>query len=378
MMGVAAVAAAVGVVALAGCENVPETYSKAQEAVADGDYEYALEKILKLKDKSIEDNPNVMLLLSEAYFGATGKSVMLDGRVVCDMDFPPDGKSVFFADLEPGTIMEYSYPDMELQMIFRTPSPCYGVAVSPDGKWLATAESNNDITLYDLASWKPEKVLKGHSNRVRTVDWIDSTHLVSGGNDQYMITWDVTKGKLLDKQWPHRKNIKSVRKSRDGKHLVSASNDGTAVVWDFSDVGSPRKVSKVKHSRNYVNDAALSPNNDYMVTVSGDGDAKLWDARSGSSIKTIRLEDVGCSVDYSPDGNYVAVGGKFYVYVLDTKTWKTVAKYPVCNEAVANITFLDNGRLAFMDSSHFYEAQLLTGSDLIKAAREWLAEQAED
>lgn len=355
-----------------GCEDSEKIAVKASGALAHGNYKGALKTLLELSDNTIERNDSLMLMLSEAYYGVTGSFRNIDADAICDMDVTPDGKWILFTDLQNGRVVEYSFPELRFNRVIETGSPVYGIDLSPDGTIFAAALSNSSIDLFDLASGKKVKSLSGHTNRARTVVFMDSTHLVSGGNDQYIITWDLEQDKMLDHQWRHRKNVKSLKRSEDSDYLISASNDGTAIIWDFADKSHGNEFRKVVHGRNYVNDTALSPDNEYLVTVSGDGDAKIWNARLGVIQERIPLEDVGCSVEFSPDGKYIVIGGYAFVHLINTDKWTVEEKIPVSNDSVWGVRFIGDNKLAFVDSSHFYEVDVLFEKDLIKAARRWL------
>lgn len=357
-----------------GCQNIDKISLKATDALNHRNYRGALKTLLELKDGTLERNDSLFLMLSEAYYGLISSSNNLNGDAICDMDFSSDGNTVWFTDLKSGKIVEYSFPNLQFKRIIETNSPCYGIDVSPDNLTFAAALSNSNIEIFELATGNKLNSLSGHTNHARAVVFLDSTHLVSGGNDQNIITWDISQNKVLENQWRHRKNIKSLKKSVVGDLLVSTSNDGTAIIWDYSDKSQGRELIKVVHGRNYVNDAVLSPDNKFLVTVSGDGDAKIWDATLGVLQETIPIEDVGCSVDYSPDGKYIVIGGYSYVHIINTDNWIVERKYPIGNDSVWSIKFLDNNQIAFVDSSHFYKFNLLPKKEFINVCRQWLKE----
>lgn len=368
------VVVALGVIILVttGCQNVEMVSLKASEALNHRNYRGALKILSELSDRTLESDDSLFLMLSEAYYGLMVSPRNLNADAICDMDFSNDGQTVWFTDLQNGKVVEYSYPDLRFKRTIETGSPCYAIDLSPDNQTFAAALSNSSIDIFDLQSGERMNSLSGHTNRARAVVYTDSKHLVSGGNDQNIITWDMAQNKVLDNQWRHRKNVKSLKRSSDGNLVVSTSNDGTAIVWDYTDKEKGKELNKVVHGRNYVNDAVLSPDNKILVTVSGDGDAKVWDANYRILKETIPLEDVGCSVDYSPDGKYVAVGGNLYVHIINTDTWTVEEKYPIANDSVWGIKFLDGSTVAFADSSHFYDFRVLTRKELINTAKEWV------
>ncbi|MCH5238142.1 MAG: hypothetical protein J1E95_10160 [Muribaculaceae bacterium] len=357
---------------ITGCNKVDLVGSAAKEALAHGKYKTAMKTLLELSDNKLGKNDSLMLMLSEAYYGLNNSSETLSGSNISDMDFTPGGTSVVFTDLKKGKLLEYSYPELRFKREIKPSSPCYGIDISEDGSMIAAVLSDGNIELYDYKTGNKTKTLKGHTNNVSTVVFLDSNHLMSGSRDQNVIIWDIAKGEALDKQWQHRKNVKSLRRSNDGRFVVSASNDGTAIVWQYGDDYELEQVRKVKHGPNYVNDAMLSGDNKFLVTVSGDGDVKIWDTNPRIPDQIIECKDGGGSVDISPDGKLIAVGAYSFVHIINTETWKEETKYPISNDPVWAVEFLDNDKFAFVDSKHYYEVDLLRGQALIDAARKWL------
>jgi len=73
------------------------------------------------------------------------------------------------------------------------------LAFSPDGKFLACADSDFDIYLWsDATAAKVGHVLRGHNDEVRCLAFSpDGTKLASAGADRVVHVWDVRDGKLV-------------------------------------------------------------------------------------------------------------------------------------------------------------------------------------
>ncbi len=155
-----------------------------------------------------------------------------------------------------------------------------GLAVSPDGKTLASAGDGNAITLFDLASGR-----EIHSN---------------GG---------------------HQAAVTAVRISSDGRTLISQSGDGSIRIWE---VGNGKELRHV-----YLSDrafmTALSSDGRMLVDARGDGKARLIDTATGKE-KDINLAPMKGAVRLalSPDGKTLAVGGDSSptVWLYDVTTRK--------------------------------------------------------
>jgi WD40 repeat protein/serine/threonine protein kinase len=111
------------------------------------------------------------------------------------------------------------------------------VALSPDGRWAAFAQSvggsdgGNLIQLFDTASGEPAGKLEGHQRAIRKLAFrADSRRLASAGYDDTIRVWDVTTGQeVLSRPAPH--NVVDLGFSRDGRRLTALASDGTLRTW---------------------------------------------------------------------------------------------------------------------------------------------------
>jgi len=74
------------------------------------------------------------------------------------------------------------------------------IAISPDGKWLATAQANHTIKLYSLADGKPVREFSGHTAKVNHFAFsADSSKLLTSSNDKTVRLFTVSDGKEVGK-----------------------------------------------------------------------------------------------------------------------------------------------------------------------------------
>ncbi|MEL6383537.1 MAG: serine/threonine-protein kinase, partial [Cyanobacteria bacterium J06626_18] len=82
--------------------------------------------------------------------------------------------------------------------IARHPNEVWGVAVSPNGKLIASGDADGKIQLRQLQTGALVQSLEGHSGAIRSLSFSqDGAMLVSGSGDKTIKIWDVASGSLI-------------------------------------------------------------------------------------------------------------------------------------------------------------------------------------
>jgi WD40 repeat protein len=184
------------------------------------------------------------------------------------------------------------------------------IALSPDGKILATAGVSGKIRLWNPANGEEVRgALEGHEGAVHALAFAsDNKRLVSGGADRSLRLWDVTTGKELWKTEAHRGMTGTVAIAPDGKLIASGGGDKTIRIWDASD-GS-EKMHLDGH-RQEVFTLAYSPDGHTLASGSRDRTIMLWNTRTGKLTHHLKGHKswVTCLAAV-PDGPAVISGGR--------------------------------------------------------------------
>ncbi len=104
------------------------------------------------------------------------------------------------------------------------------IAFSPDGKYLASADRNGGIVVWEGASGNEFNVLPGHKAMVSALAFMPGI-LASGSEDGRIVLWDVKEAKEIKSWNAHGGGVASVDFTADGR-LVSCGRDRVAKVWD--------------------------------------------------------------------------------------------------------------------------------------------------
>jgi WD40 repeat protein len=156
-----------------------------------------------------------------------------------------------------------------------------GLAFRPDGKQLASGSRDGTIALWDVESGSEVRALHGHSRSFSRVQFSpDGRTLAAGGHDGTVKVWDAATGKAGDSLPGHAGVVRCVAFSADGKWLASGGEDRTVCLHDLAG-GRVRKFA----APNNVNAVAFSPDGRSLAAVSDAPEAavRIWDLATGEA-----------------------------------------------------------------------------------------------
>ena len=146
--------------------------------------------------------------------------------------FSPDGKSFVARSSSGSSGKLWNQETGELIRTFEAKSSINAVAISPDGKFLATGIRDNGVKLWNLRTGEFISTFTGHLGEVMCVNFSpDSQTLASGSWDKTIKLWNLRTGELIDTFTGHSDKVWAIAFSADGKTLASGSQDGTIKIW---------------------------------------------------------------------------------------------------------------------------------------------------
>ncbi len=182
------------------------------------------------------------------------------------------------------------------------------VAISPDGKTLATAGKDKSIRFFDLATNKRTNIIRHVSDIWALAYSGDGKTLAASDGDKNVILWDAITLKEKATITGFETPVAMLALSPDGS-LLGAFEDGTqnARIWETA----PSKVRAVLEGHgDKIYSIAFAPDGKSVVTASGDETIRIWQTMAGIPGRPLRGHDgpVFTAV-FSPDGKSLLSAG---------------------------------------------------------------------
>ncbi len=236
------------------------------------------------------------------------------------------------------------------------------VALSPDGKYVASGGMDNTVRICEMDGKKEILVFEEHTANVNCVSFnYDGKKVVSGSNDNTIRVWDSTSGKELavlsgEGLDDEMSSITCVKFSPNGRRVVSASSDGIISIWEWN---IRKKIIELTGHSHSITSVQFSPDGKRVVSGSWDETVRVWDLSGGKEIVIPVNRKIIYAVAFSPDGELVVAGNRDNtVGVWELRSRKQIALLQGHKGSVMGVAFTSDGK------------QILSGSE-DKTVRVW-------
>jgi WD40 repeat protein len=225
--------------------------------------------------------------------------------------------------------------------------PVNAVAFAPDGKTLASAGDELPVRLWEVGTWKAMPTLDGHTGVVYALAFSpDGGTLASAGARPdptgEVKLWDVATGRERRALGDFPRPVYAVAFSPDGKALVTGGGDGAVRLWD---PGTGAARAAFEGHGGAVRAAAWSRDGGTLATVGADNLLRLWDVAAGKERLSRGPGGGSQAVALSPDGLTVVAGnGSGDLNSWDAKTGKPKGTERRHRAAVMGLAFTPDGR----------------------------------
>jgi WD40 repeat protein len=235
-------------------------------------------------------------------------------------------------------------PCGEVRRIDTNLGPIWGVAVSPDGKYLLSA-GDRGLILWDASTGEPVHRLDGHKGRVWGVAYSsDGRRILSGGADHTVRLWDARSGEQLQLFTGHGGQVDRVAFGPDPNRVFSTARDGTSRIWNVGD-GTEVALLGERNQSGYA--LAVAPDGQRALFAVGDDTLRLWDIKGQKAVRRLKGHTAHVySIAFSPTGQRAASGGgEGIIHIWDLEKGEEVGHSRQLAKPIQGLVFLKDGRL---------------------------------
>jgi hypothetical protein len=162
----------------------------------------------------------------------------------------------------------------------------FDIAFSPDGKRLATASRDKTSKVFDIQKKESLVTFTGHGLPVYTVAFTpDGKAVATGGEDNMIRIWSPdNEAKQVRQVGGFGGTVFKLRYASDGKILAACSGDKSVRIFKGEN-GAP--VRTLRGHTDWVYSVAISRDSKTVASGSWDGEVRLWNLAEGKPLRTI-------------------------------------------------------------------------------------------
>lgn len=240
------------------------------------------------------------------------------------VNFSADGKTLIVADDKAVKFIDLATGKQTKKLEGHTDS-ILAVALSPDGKTIATASKDDTAKLWNTAEEGAAKfTLAGHTKDVRDIVFSpDGKTVLTAGDDGAIRFWNASDGSAAGAITSSEKSIYAVAFTLGGQIAASAHDDGVVKLWNAETKRERRTLSRQTEA---IKKLTLDPTNGELIAVTESGNGRwqiermrLLNFRAlNPNLKSLLVSfgENGKNYSVSPDFStiaYLDLPGKFIV-----------------------------------------------------------------
>lgn len=257
-----------------------------------------------------------------------------DGIAFCQ-----SGKEILRFDLETGD---------KLRPVKVRKSRAYFKAITADGQ-IAVSENMGVAYAWDVNTGEEIGQLRGHQSSIQGLSITpDGRWMASASSDDTVRIWDIP-ARAEMRKFEHPDQVRCVYISPDGRYVISGSQDHTVRVFDTQRIDGKERITT--HS-DEVSDVAISGDG-RLAASTGDDSIHIWDLKTASLMRTISSPGTNFT-KIAFAGNDRILSGEWgddpALTAWDVSTGRSITKLPGHRKGIWALAVSSDGRYALSSS----------------------------
>jgi WD40 repeat protein len=248
------------------------------------------------------------------------------GWIMCVVFHPLDSSSLATSSID-GTARLWNILDGTSRTFDPRDGPVWSVALSPDGRFLATGSNGGKISRWDLHDRKdaPPQPFQGRHGPVWSIRFSpDGKSMAAGCQDGSILTGDFFAGDVTPLRGDYSGQVLSLSFSFSsrGRFLASSSSGGRICIWDFN-----QKTLEWSEGLDApIWSVTFNPNGDLLASGSVNRWVCLWNL-DGKKVREYRAASPVRGLTFSRDGKWLAAScsdGTVRMWPMSDETFESL------------------------------------------------------
>ena len=217
----------------------------------------------------------------------------------------PDGRTIASAGLNAAVNLWNGFNREYLSTFLLHSNSVLSLAITPDSQTLVSGGLDG-IKVWNLKFRRPAYTLAGVGNPSYALAMHPNGYIIASGNHEGTVQlWNLKTGTFVSQFYPHEETISGLAFTPDGQKIITSSEGTTIKVWDLA---TGQLVQELIGHRDRIRAIALSPDGQTLASGGNDG-VRIWHLPTNDLLVLIpRINDWVESLAFSPNGKMLAIG----------------------------------------------------------------------